>query len=179
MRLVYLDECGFSPSQPVNYTWVRRRQRKRIPYENPQRRRLNVLAAAVVDGPVRSLHWVGYAGTWRGEHLVRALEELLADPAAAGRPTVVVLDNASIHHSRIVHDALPALAARGLTLFYLPPYTPELNAIERIFRAIKHHHLPERRYTSLDALTTAVDQAFAAYEHVLLTKPALQPGLAA
>ena len=148
-------------------------------YENPQGRRLNVLAAAVLDGPARSLHWVSYAGTWRSEHLLRALEELLDDPAGAGRPTVVVLDNASIHHSRIVHDALPTLATRGLTLFYLPPYTPELNAIERIFRAIKHHHLPERRYTSLDALTIAVDQAFTEYEHELIAKQAHLPRLAA
>jgi putative transposase len=163
----------------VTYTWVRRGQRKRMAYENPQGRRLNVLAAAVLDGPAPALHWIGYAGTWRGDHIVRALEELLADPAADGRPTIVVLDNASIHHSRIVHDALPDLAARGVRLFYLPPYTPELNAIERIFRAIKHHHLPERRYTTIDDLAAAVDRAFTEYEELLVVKHTHQPGLAA
>ena len=163
----------------MTYTWVRRGQRKRMPYENPQGRRFNVLAAATLDGPSPALHWVGYAGTWRGDHIVRALEELLDQPAAAGRPTVVVMDNASIHHSHLVHDALPALAARGLTVRFLPPYTPELNAIERIFRAIKHHHLPERRYTSLDALAAAVDHAFTEYEQELIAQTAPQPGLAA
>src|SRR5438876_158415 len=43
--LAFLDACGFAPSQPVNYRWTRRGERKRLPYENPQGRRVNVLAA--------------------------------------------------------------------------------------------------------------------------------------
>ena len=92
---------------------------------------------------------------------------------------MVVLDIASIHHARVVQDALPALAERGLSLMYLPPYAPELNAIERVFRAIKHTHLPERRYTTLDALCAAIDQAFDEYEQRLLTNYEYQPRLAA
>src|SRR5918992_1586919 len=44
VRLGYLDACGFSPSQPTTLTWVRRGERKRVPYESPQGRRPNVLA---------------------------------------------------------------------------------------------------------------------------------------
>ena len=163
----------------MNYCWVRRGERKRIPYESPQGRRVNVLAVVDVDGPVSALHWVGYAGTWRGEHLVRLCEELLDGPLAMAVPTVIVLDNASYHHARVVRDALPALAERGLTLFYLPPYSPKLNAIERVFRAIKHTRLPERRYATLGALQTAVDDAFDAHERHLIAKSTPQPRLAA
>jgi putative transposase len=35
LRLAFLDECGFSPSQPSTLSWVRRGERKRVPYENP------------------------------------------------------------------------------------------------------------------------------------------------
>jgi putative transposase len=176
---MYLDECGFAPSQPVSYSWVRAGERKRMPYEHPEGRRENVLALLDVDSPVPSLHWVGYGGTFRGEHLVRAFEELLDQPETGDRPLVIVLDNASSHHSRVVQDALPKLEARRLTLFYLPPASPELNAIAHVFRAIKHTHLPERRYTSQQALHAAVSAAFAEYEADLITKAALQPGLAA
>jgi transposase len=150
-----------------------------MPYENPEGRRVNVLATLTVDGSAPALHWVGYAGTWRGEHLVRLCEQLLDAHGPVGLPIVVVLDNASIHRARVVRDALPAFAARGLTLFYLPPYSPELNAIERVFRAIKHTHLPERRYTTLDALHAAIDTAFTDYEQHLHRKLANYPGLAA
>ena len=56
-----------------------------------------------------------------------------------GRPTVIVLDNASIHHGIdqvtldrwfIEHKAL---------LFYLPPYSPELNLIEIVWKHFKYH----------------------------------------
>ena len=157
---------------------MRRGERKVYPYESPQGRRVNVLAAVAVDGPALTLHWVSYAGTWKAKHLVRMLEELSETPVD-GLPTVVVLDNASIHHARLVHDALPALAERGLTVYFLPPYSPKLNAIERVFRAIKYTDLPERRYPTLDALLTAVDQAFRQYDHKLLAKQTHQPGLAA
>ena len=176
---MYLDECGFAPSQPVTYSWVRAGERKRMPYENPEGRRENVLAVLDADSPAPSLHWVGYRGTFRGEHLARAFDELLDQPPTRGRPLVVVLDNASSHHSHILRDALPALEARGLTLFYLPPASPELNAVEHVFRALKHIHLPERRYTSQQALHDAVDAAFAEYEQDLIAKAALQSGLAA
>jgi transposase len=110
---------------------------------------------------------------------VRLCEELLEGPLAVAVPTVIVLDNASYHHARVVRDALPALAERGLTLFYPPPYSPDLNAIERVFRAIKHTRLPERRYATLAALQTAVDTACADHEQHLIAQSAAQPGLAA
>lgn len=147
-----------------------------MPYENPQGRRENVLAVLDADSPVPSLHWVGYGGTFRGEPLVRAFDELLDQPETGGRPLVVVLDKGSSHHSRVVQDALPALEARGLRLVYLPPYAPELNAIEPVFRAIKHTHLPERRYTTQEALHDAVSTAFAEYEQELVSQCAPQPG---
>jgi transposase len=158
---------------------MRAGERKRMPYENPEGRRENVLALLDCDRPVPSLHWVGYGGTFRGEHLARAFAEMLDQPETGGRPVVVVLDNASSHHSHVLRDALPDLEARGLSLFYLPTASPELNAIEHVFRAIKHIHLPERRYTSQAALHDAVTTAFAEYEQELIAKAAVQPGRAA
>ena len=46
------------------------------------------------------------------------------------QPTVLVLDNASIHKAHLVKAHLAAWAAEGLTLLFLPPYSPELNRIE-------------------------------------------------
>ena len=48
-------------------------------------------------------------------------------------PTVLVLDNASIHKAHLVQARQAAWAARGLTLLFLPPYSPELNRIELLF----------------------------------------------
>jgi putative transposase len=152
---------------------VRLGERKRIPYENPQGRRLNVLAALVPDGPHAALYWVPFPGTFRADHIVRLCEELPPVPV----PTVVVLDNASIHTSTEVKAARPALRTRRTFLYYLPPYSPDLNDIERLFRTIKHTDLPERRYPSIPLLDTAVQQAFTTAEARLRAKlhPSSQP----
>jgi putative transposase len=145
----------------VTSTWVRKGQRKRVPYENPQGRRVNALAALVKDGTAPALYWVVKSGSFTADHLIRFLHRL--PPVSV--PTVVVLDNASIHRSTLVRAALPSLWAAGVYLSFLPPYAPDLNDIEPVFRVIKHHELPERRYASLPALISAVHTAFTSYEH--------------
>jgi len=76
--------------------------------------------------------------------------------------TVVVLDNASMHRSKLVKDSRRELVKQGIVLYFLPPYSPELNLIEPVFGVIKHHDMPERSYTgtSVYDLTQAVDAAF-------------------
>jgi hypothetical protein len=150
----------------VSYTWVKQRQRKRVPYENPEGRRVNALAALVKGGTTPALYWVAKPGSLRAHHLVAFLQEL---PAVA-LPTVVVLDNGSIHRSKETRAALPDLWRCGVHLYFLPAYAPELNDIEAAFRAIKHHHLPERRYVTVPVLLDAITNAFTTYEEELIAK---------
>jgi len=48
---------------------------------------------------------------------------------------IVVLDNLGSHKSHAVRNAIRAAGAR---LFFLPPYSPDLNPIERVFAKLKH-----------------------------------------
>lgn len=157
----------------MTYTWVRKRERKRVPYKNPEGRRVNALAALVKGGGDPALYWVAKPGSLRAHHLVAFLRELPPAPV----PTVVVLDNGSIHRSTDTRAAIPALWRRGLYLYFLPAYSPDLTAIETAFRAIKHHEMPERRYATVPALLDAVNTAFATYEQALIAKhpPHLRP----
>ncbi len=164
--LVYLDQVGFSPSQPVTASWTLPGRRKQVPSENPQGRRLNAIAALVRDGPQRSFSWDYAARSLTAEDVLLFIRHI----PRSGQPLLVVLDNASIHTSRVVRDARPDLAAEGIELFYLPPYSPELNAIEPYFRGVKHYDLPARRYGSLRDLAMAVDAAFERVEARLLTQ---------
>jgi transposase len=151
----------------VSYTWVKQRQRKRMPYENPQGRRVNVLAAVGKRGATPALYWILKPGGFHGEHLVRFLHALPPVP----QPTIVVLDNGSMHRNAVVTAAIPDLWRARIYLYYLPPYSPELNEIEPAFGVIKHHELPARRYASVPALIDAARSAFTAYEARLIAKP--------
>ena len=159
----------------MSSTWVRTGERKRIPYENPEGRRVNALAALVKHGAAPALYWVAKPGSLRADHLVAFLRELPPAPV----PTIVVLDNGSIHRSRETRAAIPALWSRGVYLHFLPPYSPDLNDIEPVFRVVKHDDLPERRYATVPALLAAVHDAFTTYEEQLIAKSAHHPRPAA
>ena len=159
----------------MTYTWVRKRQRKRVPYENPEGRRVNALAALLHTAGAADLRWTTKPKAFVAEEVVQFLRDLPPAPV----PTVVVLDNAGIHRSKVVRAALPDLWAQRVYLYYLPPYSPELNAIEPAFRVIKHDELPERRYATVPARTAAIDTGFTNYRARLHAKSQAQPGLAA
>ena len=89
---------------------------------------------------------------------------------AADVPRVVVLDNASLHISKVTKAARPALAALGIYLYYLPAYSPELNEIEAVFKQVKHHEIPQRSYTSKADLRAAVEEGFDRYRNKLRPK---------
>jgi hypothetical protein len=77
------------------------------------------------------------------------------------RPLTVVIDNYSVHKSDRVKQERPLLAAAGIELFYLPPYSPELSRIEPIWQDVKHRELTQRSYAQAGDLKRAVDHALA------------------
>ena len=59
--------------------------------------------------------------------------------SARDKLTVVVMDNASIHH-HIDQDILHQWMVRDrFVLLFLPPYSPELNLIEILWKQAKYH----------------------------------------
>ena len=167
LELYYLDECGFAPSLPTGYSWALPGERKRVKYEYPQGRRVNALAAYRPYGPAPWLGAVPFERTLTSDDLLAYLKERL--PGAAV-PRVVVLDNASLHVSKVTKAARPALAKLGIYLYYLPPYSPELNEIEPVFKQVKHHEIPTRSHTSRAELRGSVEQGFDSYGRRLRPK---------
>lgn len=75
--------------------------------------------------------------------------------------TVIVMDNASVHHASIIKDRIPIWQKRGLFIFYLPTYSPHLNIIERLWKEVKQAWLRPPDYLSFDTLSYAVNRVFA------------------
>lgn len=169
IELVFLDESGFAPTLPTGYTWARKGVRALVRDEPPQGRRLNVLGALAPCGPDPWLVWASPPGKLDAAVLLDFLWHDVAGLATAvgevpqgyqrARPLVVVLDNYSVHRSTVVKEAAADLARIGVRLFFLPPYSSELNRIEPLWRQVKYHDLPVRSYQTLEALRTAVENA--------------------
>jgi transposase len=62
------------------------------------------------------------------------VEEALAPSLGPGQEVVVVMDNLSSHKGQRVRELIEG---RGCELLYLPPYSPDLNPIERAFAKLK------------------------------------------
>lgn len=78
----------------------------------------------------------------------------LAKAIPADRHAVVILDQAGWHLSGTL--TVPA----NMTLLALPPYSPELNPIERFWQHLKDRWLSNRIFQTLDDVINACCQAW-------------------
>ena len=78
-------------------------------------------APCVFDGPINGASFLAY------------VEQLLVQNLKPG--DIVIMDNPGSHKSRAVRRAIKAAEAR---LWFLPPYSPDLNPIEQAFAKIRH-----------------------------------------
>ena len=91
------------------------------------------------------------------------LRRLRRISAKAGRRVVVILDNAKYHHGLFHAEWRRAQGRPILGLFFLPPYSPQLNPSERIWRLLRRLWIHNRFFPSLLELTTIVDAQFAVW----------------
>ena len=77
-------------------------------------------APCVIDGPIN------------GESFLAYVEQVLVPTLKPG--DIVIIDNLGSHKGKAVRRAIRATGAR---LFFLPPYSPDLNPIEQVFAKLK------------------------------------------
>ena len=70
----------------------------------------------------------------------------------------VVLDNARYQHCRFVLDVAAALE---IELLFLPPYSPNLNLIERLWKFVKKECLATQYYASFEPFKAAITSCLA------------------
>lgn len=81
----------------------------------------------------------------------------------AARRVVLILDNARYHHARL-HRAWREQCDRRFTLHFLPPYSPDLNPIERVWKLVRQLCLHNRYFSTLDLVVEAVEDTFARWK---------------
>jgi transposase len=76
-----------------------------------------------------------------------------------GKRMVIVLDNAKYHHAVLLKPLLWKYRT-VLTLLFLPPYSPQLAPIERVWKLARRMATHNRCFATLGALLTAVSTCF-------------------
>jgi transposase len=75
---------------------------------------------------------ISFRGSLNGEFFEGYVEQVLAPILKPG--DIVVMDNYSVHKVAV---ALDAIAERGASVLFLPPYSPDYNPIEMMWSKVK------------------------------------------
>lgn len=135
--------------------WVPPENRDPILQHAPTRKSLAVFGAVrVEDGRLVTRQ----AEVFDAASFQSFLEQLLRH-LRNGRRMLVVLDNARYHHAANLE---PWLWKRRhvLSLDFLPPYSPDLNPVERVWKMTRHLCTHNRYFAQIEELMHAVSNQF-------------------
>ena len=127
--LVYEDEVDIHLNPKIGRDWMLRGQQKEVvtPGQNEKR----YLAGALESRTGRLIY---VAGDRKNSLLFINLLWELTQHFPDARTIHVILDNYSIHYTQQVNLSLETSEGRRLKLHFLPPYCPDHNKIERLWR---------------------------------------------
>ena len=148
----FIDAAHFVLSPFLGFVW----SVVRIFIPSPSgRHRFNVLGALnAISLEVVSVTNQSYITSVQVCELLTRLADL-----GVGIPMTVVLDNARYQRCKLV---MACAASLGIELLFLPPYSPNLNLIERLWKFVKKQCLYSKYYEKFDAFKEAISDCLAA-----------------
>ena len=145
------DEAGVRTDHHAGTTWAPVGETP-IVEATAERAGFNMISAVT---PLGVLHFDVFTGRFDAEVFVEFLKKLVHD---TNDPIFLVLDNHSVHKARIVRDYVDSLDGR-LKLFFLPPYSPELNPDEWVWKNVKHDQVGRSAVTRKSEFYTLIERA--------------------
>jgi len=96
-----------------------------------------------------------FQGTLNSEKIIALIDEFAE---TITKQTIVVIDNAPVHHSKAFQAKIEQWKKLDLYIYFLPPYSPELNKIETLWRFIKYKWMPLDAYANIQNLKERLSQ---------------------
>jgi transposase len=162
LTLLYADESHVCSEGYVPYGWQFPGEQVYMPAQKGYR--LNCWG---MISRQNECHW---HTTFKNIDAQFVLEKLDHLSFSIKQPTCVVLDNARIHHAKIIQERTPFWQNRGLYLFFIPPYCPHLNIAETMWRQLKGGWLRPEDYWDKELLAYALNQCMASIGNNLTIK---------
>lgn len=129
--LFFGDESGFNMSAYVPYGWQPKGEY--IEITPAKTKSLQVFGLMSLDNRLDAYSCTGSINSATVIAFIDDFHTLIR------KPTVIVLDNASIHHSAVFEAKIEEWKKEDLYVFFLPTYSPHLNPIEILWRMLKYH----------------------------------------
>lgn len=135
---------GVHPSHNVHVTkaWVKKGQQKRIP-TNTGRKRLNINGVLELETMQATVHYAETLNAQTTMELFSKIQEAYPDK----RKLHLIVDNARYYKNKELQVYLRKKKCR-IKLHWLPPYSPNLNFIERLWHYLKKYIIGTKRRQS-------------------------------
>ena len=138
VRLMFQDEAGFGRINKPKYCWCEKRTRPSVPCHHIREYRYAYGAVEPLTGESCFLI-MPYCNTVCMNLFLKELSNQFPDDIV-----LLCCDGAAWHKSKTLD--IP----ENIVLFYIPPYTPEMNPIEQIWKEIRKLGFKNEVFTSLD-----------------------------
>lgn len=147
--LVFADESGFNMTGYVPYGWQPKGEY--IEITPAKTRATQVFGLMGLDNKLDAYACEGSMDS--------AVVSAFIDDfhSRISQPTVIVMDNAPIHHSKKFQAKIQEWKEDDLYVFFLPKYSPHLNPIEILWRMIKYRWIPYEDIESQEELNDRLD----------------------
>ena len=156
-QVVYVDEAGIDNRDDYAYGYCEIGQRFHALKAGKRTERVSWIAALKQGKLMAPLTFVGACNR---DLFELWLEQCLLPQLQPG--AIIVIDNASFHRSQVIDEIV---AAAGCEIWYLPPYSPDLNKIEHWWSVLKNWM--RQRWGEFESFRDCVDAAFKHCPHVL------------
>jgi transposase len=152
-----LDEVHFQQQGSRCRMWVPPETKGPIVLHHPTRKSIGYFAAVRLrDG---KFIFQRQTGPFNGETFWALLRMFQAESVSSGRRVITISDNAQYHRSKL-HAPWRQQQEPNFRLDFLPPYSPELNPIERVWKLTRRLCLHNRYFGLLDGVVAAVEDQF-------------------
>lgn len=157
VELWAIDEVMFQLHGSRCRMWIAPENQRPVVFHNPLRKNVGYYGAVRLrDG---SFVYQREPFRFNGETCFRFLKHLRKITARSSRRVVIISDNARYHHA-VLHKEWREECADRFHLCYLPPYSPELNPIERVWKLTRKMCTHNRYFSELDEIPSAVEPQF-------------------
>ncbi|HFX5802178.1 TPA: IS630-like element ISEc40 family transposase, partial [Escherichia coli] len=152
--ILFIDGVHPTQATKISYGWIRKGQKKAVKTTG-SRTRLNIMGALNLKALTSPL--ICEYKTINEYNVSLFLNEIRKVYPDYNQKIHVILDGAGYHRSQLVKDWAEVVNIR---LHYLPPYSPNLNPIERMWKLMNEHARNNRYFSSTREFREAISVFF-------------------
>ena len=157
-KVMFFDEGRFGLRSTTMRIWAEKGKRLRVHVQQGFKNFYGYTSVCPFDGSNFTLLMPGVNTQYMSKYLEKLSEKY------KGYELIIFMDQAGWHKSKGL------IIPKNIKIIFLPPYSPELNPVERFWKFIKREVLHNVVYETLDKLAIAIENFYKTIENETLKR---------